>query len=186
MTHPSATVMPPNATTSFGPRFGPSTSAAQPRIGVSQVSSAMKMAKANWIAAIDQPCALLIGLTNSVQPYCRLAIRTMQRMTKISWLQRVAPSVAVAGAAVVTVDIFRPAFSNAAAALVRPGRSKRHAADGFCVTNSHRDRDYYEHTSFDATDVPVQVASQQPPEAQETMFRKGFSAPRTPPPAFVG
>jgi hypothetical protein len=84
------------------------------------------------------------------------------------------------------VDIFRPAFSNAAAALVRPGRSKRHAADGFCVTNSHRDRDYYEHTSFDATDVPVQVASQQPPEAQETMFRKGFSAPRTPPPALVG
>jgi hypothetical protein len=29
-------------------------------------------------------------------------------MTKISWFQRVAPAVAVAGAAVVTVDIFRP------------------------------------------------------------------------------
>jgi hypothetical protein len=78
---------------------------------------------------------------------------------------------------VVTVDIFRPAFSNAAAALVLPGRSKRHAADGFCVTNSHRDRDYYEHTSFDATDVPAQVASQQRAEAQETLFPKGiFSA----------
>jgi len=52
----------------------------QPSIGVSQVSSAMKTANANWIEAIDQPCALLIGLTNSVQPYCRLAIITMQMM----------------------------------------------------------------------------------------------------------
>jgi hypothetical protein len=38
----------------------------------------MKIEKANWIEAIDQPCALLIGLTNSVQPYWRLAIITMQ------------------------------------------------------------------------------------------------------------
>src|SRR5882757_8704149 len=31
-----------------------------------------------------------IGLTNRVQPYCRLAIITMQTMPKISWPQRVA------------------------------------------------------------------------------------------------
>jgi hypothetical protein len=38
-----------------------------------------------------------------------LAINTMQMMTKINWLQRVAPAVvAAAGAAVVTEDIFRP------------------------------------------------------------------------------
>ncbi len=78
MTQPTATMMPPKATISFGPRCGPSMSTIQPSIGVSQVSSAMKIAKANWIEAIDQPCALLIGLTNSVQPYCRLAIITMQ------------------------------------------------------------------------------------------------------------
>ena len=40
----------------------------------------MKIAKANWIEAIDQPCALLIGLTNSVHPYWRFAIITMQMM----------------------------------------------------------------------------------------------------------
>ena len=74
-------MMPPNATTNFGPRRGPRMSTIQPSIGVSQVSSAMKMLKANWMAAMDQPCALLIGLTNSVHPYCRLAIITMQMMT---------------------------------------------------------------------------------------------------------
>jgi len=31
----------------------------QPSIGVSQVSSAIKMANANWMAAIDQPCAFV-------------------------------------------------------------------------------------------------------------------------------
>jgi hypothetical protein len=61
-------VIPPNATISLGPFLGPRMSTIQPSIGVSQVSRAMKMAKANWIAAIDQPCALLIGLTNSVHP----------------------------------------------------------------------------------------------------------------------
>ena len=78
MTHPIATVMPPKATISFGPRCGPNISTIHPSIGVSQVSSAMKIEKATWIEAIDQPCALLIGLTNSVQPYCRLAIIIMQ------------------------------------------------------------------------------------------------------------
>src|SRR5262249_36769182 len=71
---PMATVMPPKATTTFGPRCGPRTSAIQPATGVSHVSSAMKIENATWIEAIDQPCALFIGLTNSVQPYCRLAI----------------------------------------------------------------------------------------------------------------
>ena len=102
MTQPSATMMPPNATISFGPRRAPSVSTIQPWIGVSHVSSAMKMLKANWIDASDQPCALLIGLTNSVQPYCRLAISTMQMMQAMSWPQRV-PSVATAGAPVVVV-----------------------------------------------------------------------------------
>ncbi len=48
------------------------------------------MLKASWISAIDQPWALLMGLTNKVQPYCRLAISTMHMMPTISWVQRVA------------------------------------------------------------------------------------------------
>src|ERR1700680_3409945 len=90
MTQPMPTMMPPKPTMILGPRCGPSMSTNQPSIGVSQVSSAMKMLNASWISAIDQPCALLIGLTNSVQPYCRLAISTMQVMPTMSWVHRVA------------------------------------------------------------------------------------------------
>src|SRR5580704_2247365 len=102
MTHPRPTVNPPNATMILGPCRGPRISTIQPSTGVSQVSSAMKMANANWIDAIDQPCALLIGLTNSVHPYCRLAIITMQMMTIINWAQREALAVDVATGAVLT------------------------------------------------------------------------------------
>src|SRR3984885_15919321 len=85
---------PPNATISLGPLRGPMASTIQPSTGVSQVSSAIKMLNASWISAIDQPCALLIGLTNSVQPYCRLAISTMQMMPTMSCAQRVLEKVA--------------------------------------------------------------------------------------------
>src|SRR5215467_6540857 len=89
--HPMATRIPPDATIAFGPRWGPKTSANQPATGVSQVSSAMKMAKADWIAArVHVGCAALIGFTNNVQPYCRLAIMTMQTMTDNSCVHRVA------------------------------------------------------------------------------------------------
>src|SRR5579862_8377039 len=90
MIQPRATRIPPHATTTLGPVRTPRVSTIQPSIGVSQVSNAMKMLNANWIDASDQPCALLIGLTNSVHPYCRLAINTMHRMQRISCVQRVA------------------------------------------------------------------------------------------------
>ena len=83
-----AIIAPPKATINLGPFFGPMRSTIQPSIGVSQVSSATNRLKAIWISAIDQPCALLIGWTNKVQPYCRLAIITMQTMPMISWSQR--------------------------------------------------------------------------------------------------
>src|ERR1700688_112785 len=105
MTQPMATMMPPKETTSFGPRCGPSTSTIQPSMGVSHVSSAMKTAKATWIEAIDQPCALLIGLTNNVHPYCRLAIITMQMMQNVSWTQRVEDDAIATRLAVVVMDI---------------------------------------------------------------------------------
>ena len=102
-------MIPPKATISLGPRRTPRISTIQPSIGVSHVSSAMKMLNANWIEAIDQPCALLIGLTNSVQPYCRLAISTMQMMPKTSWPQRACnPAVLDATAVAPTVITFRP------------------------------------------------------------------------------
>src|ERR1700690_4328879 len=90
MTQPIATMMLPNATIIFAPFRGLRLSTIQPSTGVSQVSSAIKIAKASWIEAMSQPCALLIGLTNSVQPYCRLAIITMQMMAQMSCRQRVA------------------------------------------------------------------------------------------------
>src|ERR1700747_1774836 len=88
MTQPNATMMPPNATINLGPRRGPRISTIHPSMGVSHVSRAMKMLNASWIDASDQPCALLMGLTNRVQPYCRLAIRIMQRMQQISCVHR--------------------------------------------------------------------------------------------------
>src|SRR5579863_9407165 len=91
MAQPMATMMPPKATTNFGPRRGPSRSTIHPSIGVSHVSRAMKIANATWIEAMVQPCALLIGLTNSVQPYCKLAIIIMQMMIIIRLTHRTEP-----------------------------------------------------------------------------------------------
>src|SRR6185437_1249475 len=88
ITQPIATIIPPTATTNLGP-LRPMASTIQPSTGVSHVSRAMKTANATWIEAIDQPCALLIGLTKSVQPYCRLAIIIMQMMQKIRLTHRV-------------------------------------------------------------------------------------------------
>ena len=46
------------------------------------------MVKATWIAALVQPYLSAIGLTNSVQPYCRFAIIAMQTMPMNSCIQR--------------------------------------------------------------------------------------------------
>src|SRR5438477_9684924 len=81
-----ATRNPPARTTIFGPKR----STNQPSTGTSQVSVNTKIVNATWIAARPQWYFWSIGLTNSVQPYCRLAIITMQMMPKINWPQRVA------------------------------------------------------------------------------------------------
>ena len=80
------TRMPPISTTIFGPKR----STNQPSIGTSQVSVITKMLNATWIAARPQWYFWSIGVTNSVQPYCRLAIITMQTMPIASCSQRVA------------------------------------------------------------------------------------------------
>src|SRR5215470_14520912 len=117
-----ATRIPPEATIAFGPRWGPKTSANQPATGVSQVSSAMKMAKAHWIAARDQSgCAALIGFTNSVQPYCRLAIEIMQMMTDTSCVHRVADDAFAPTPTVLATVIFPPPIVFARGFRVRAG-----------------------------------------------------------------
>src|SRR5438445_8261058 len=78
------TRMPPIMTTIFGPKR----STNQPSTGTSQVSVNTKMLNATWIAARPQWYLASIGKTNSVQPYCKLAIITMQAMPKASCHQR--------------------------------------------------------------------------------------------------
>src|ERR1700722_19846253 len=80
----SATRMTPREATMRGLTLSPN----QLSTGTSQVSARTKTAKAPPIAARDQPCAFDIGSTNRFQPYCRLAIITMQTMPMINWVQR--------------------------------------------------------------------------------------------------
>src|SRR5215469_291195 len=91
-----ATRMPPRVTTIRGPNL----STNQLSTGTSQVSARTKKLKAPPIAARDQPCAFDIGSTNRFQPYCRLAIITMQIMPIMSWSQRPlsSPSLGVSAA----------------------------------------------------------------------------------------
>src|SRR3954470_19871546 len=93
---PTATMMPPTAIVYFGPNRDPSVSTIQPPAGVSQVSSAMKMLNAHWISAMLQPCACLIGCTNSVQPYCKFAISIMLITPNRSCIQRLLVGLPVA------------------------------------------------------------------------------------------
>src|SRR5260370_41008913 len=75
---------PPIKTTMLGPKR----STNQPSIGTSHVSVNTKMLNATWIAARPQWYLASIGLTNSVHPYCRLAIIAMAMMPSRSWSQR--------------------------------------------------------------------------------------------------
>src|SRR5262245_46935294 len=49
----------------------------------------MKIVNATWMAARPHWCFWSMGLMNSVQPYCRLAIITVQMMPSESWPHRV-------------------------------------------------------------------------------------------------
>src|SRR5262249_41713356 len=50
----------------------------------------MKMLNATWMPAMSQPFVFCIGITNSVQAYCRLAISTMHSTPSQSWTHRLA------------------------------------------------------------------------------------------------
>src|SRR5215468_867855 len=80
------------------------------------------MVNATWIAARPQWYFWSIGLTNSVQPYCRLAIITMQMMPKISWPQRPPDETAARAPAVSDVAISTPGFCS----LLRVAHNARH------------------------------------------------------------
>ena len=74
MTQPMPQSAPPNSTTTRGPYL----STNQPSIGTSQVSNSTNRVKAHWIAARSKPNFFWMSGTKNVQPYCRLAIITMQ------------------------------------------------------------------------------------------------------------
>src|ERR1700694_4029621 len=57
-------------------------------MGTSHVSVNTKIVKATCIAALVHPCLSAMGLTNSVQPYCRFAIIAMQTMPITSCIHR--------------------------------------------------------------------------------------------------
>ncbi len=63
---------------------GPYLSTNQPSIGTSHVSNRTNSVKATWIAARSQPNFFWMSGTKNVQPYCRLAIITMQTTPTIS------------------------------------------------------------------------------------------------------
>src|SRR4051812_48208659 len=80
-----ATSTAPTATTGRGPNL----STSQPSIGTSHVSTTTKMEKASWMLALTQSgCAVCMGFTKSVQPYCRLATSPMQAIPMTSCVQR--------------------------------------------------------------------------------------------------
>src|SRR5882672_2126646 len=90
--HEIPTSTPPASITGRGPKR----STSQPSIGTSQVSASTKIVNATWIAVRPHWNLSLIGLTNKVHPYCRLAIIDMQMMPISSCHQR--PAVSVMGA----------------------------------------------------------------------------------------
>src|SRR5262249_34982809 len=74
-------------------RRGPKRSTRRPPKGTTKkVSVAMAIEKVHCNAAVPHPYLRSIELTNSVQPYCRLAIATMQTMPRMSWLHRLKAS----------------------------------------------------------------------------------------------
>src|SRR5437764_6941817 len=84
ITHDSATRIPAATPT----KRGPIRSTRYPSIGTSQVSTRTKIVNVTWIADRLHPRVSWIGLTNKVQPYCRLAIIDMQTTPRLSCHQR--------------------------------------------------------------------------------------------------
>src|ERR1700733_3644468 len=106
MTQAMVIITPPNITTTLGPYL--STNHAS--TGTSQVSVTTNSVNASWIAARPQWYFASIGSTNSVQPYCRLAIIAMQTIPIASCSQRkfLPSTVGVAVVCVVVVEVMVP------------------------------------------------------------------------------
>src|SRR6202035_3351240 len=94
----------PNMTTTRGPYL----STNQASTGTSQVSVTTKSVNASWIAARPQWYFASIGSTNSVHPYCRLAIIAMQTMPIASCSQRKLLDKGAAEVAVLVVETIDP------------------------------------------------------------------------------
>src|SRR5947208_6749128 len=78
---------------------GPYLSTNQPSIGTSHVSNSTNSVNATWIDARSQPNFFWMSGTKNVQPYCRLAIITMQITPMMSCTQGDAKNDLVVGRA---------------------------------------------------------------------------------------
>src|SRR6266481_5688723 len=85
---------------------GPYLSTNQPSIGTSHVSKSTNSVNAIWIDARSQPNFFWMSGTKNVQPYCRLAIITMQVTPMISWSHGEAKIERLAGNAWVAFIVF--------------------------------------------------------------------------------
>src|SRR5262249_13637341 len=101
------------------------------------VSVNTKMVNATWIAARPQWYFWSIGLTISVQPYCRFAILTIQMMPKINWPQRVA-SAAVARDEIASVVLVVTVSSIPAVLIELSDETSRLAADPYLGARAFR------------------------------------------------
>src|SRR5260370_41988161 len=63
-------------------------------MGVSQAAVSTNRVNATWMSVLFQPYLLWMGLTKSVQPYCRLATATIATTPAASCTQRLRSSVA--------------------------------------------------------------------------------------------
>src|SRR5664279_5044334 len=81
MTQPIMQSRPPMKITIRGPNL----STNQPSIGTSHVSNSTNSVNAIWIDPRSQPNFFWMSGTKNVQPYCRLAIMTMQVTPMMSW-----------------------------------------------------------------------------------------------------
>src|SRR4051812_1001228 len=85
--------------------FGPYLSTNHPSTGTSHVSNRTKSVNANSIDARSHLNAFWMSGTKKVQPYCKLAIITMQAMPRTSCVQRNVSETRPAGLAACVVVV---------------------------------------------------------------------------------
>src|SRR5207253_3304582 len=105
---------------------GPYLSTNQPSIGTSHVSNRTNSVNATWIDARSQPNFFWMSGTKNVQPYCRLAIITMQMTPTMSWVHGFEKNDLLEAAAGVDAISFSSVHYFLAVSLARDYRATYH------------------------------------------------------------